>query len=175
MKVLKKVKSVCLFVLGAAFFVFVLSMSMLLLNFNKFGLTEFDGTTLVIIPREIASDVYQKGDLVLVESKRVDQIKEQEDIFTYRVDSQGSVHIDLGKVGKIYPEEKAISFENGATYAEEFIAGVPTKVYSKVGSVLSVIESRWGFLFIVLVPCFLLFLYEVYELIVEVKYGSEEE
>ena len=63
MKVLKKVKSVCLFVLGAAFFVFVLSMSMLLLNFNKFGLTEFDGTTLVIIPREIASDVYQKGDL----------------------------------------------------------------------------------------------------------------
>ena len=36
-------------------------------------------------------------------------------------------------------------------------------------------ESKWGFLFIVLVPCFLIFIYEVYALIIEIKYGAEEE
>ena len=57
----------------------------------------------------------------------------------------------------------------------EFVAGVGTKSYEKIGTALSVIESQWGFLFIVLVPCFLIFIYEVYSLIVEIKYGGEED
>ena len=57
----------------------------------------------------------------------------------------------------------------------EFVAGRPQKVYEGLGIFLSVVESQWGFLFIVLVPCFLIFIYEVYALIVEIKYGDEEE
>ena len=71
--------------------------------------------------------------------------------------------------------QRSISFENGNTFSDDFIAGSPVKVYSGLGSFLSVIESKWGFLFIVLVPCFLIFIYEIYALIVEVKYGDEEE
>ena len=72
------------------------------------------------------------------------------------------------------PDDEAITFENGNSYSREFIAGKPTKVYNDLGGYLSVVESRWGFLFIVLVPCFLIFIYEVYALIVEIKYGAEE-
>ena len=57
----------------------------------------------------------------------------------------------------------------------EFVAGVGTESYEHLGTALSIIESQWGFLFIVLVPCFLIFIYEVYSLIVEIKYGAEED
>ncbi len=175
MKILKNIRNVILFILGVAFFIFALSMSMLLLNFNKYGLTQFGDTTFVLINNDIVSDVYKKGDLVFAESHNIMTLKEGEMMFAYRVDSQGGVHVDLGKIGHIYPEENAISFENGNTYSTEFLAGVPTNHYKSVGTFLSVVESKWGFLFIVLVPCFLIFLYEIYALIVEIKYGGEEE
>ena len=63
--------------------------------------------------------------------------------------------------------------ENGSVYDIKFIAGTPTKVYSGIGNFLSVVESRMGFLFIILVPSFLIFVYEIYALVIEFKYGSE--
>lgn len=175
MKVLEKIKSFILFVLGALFFVFALTMTILLLNFNKFGLTQFGNSTLVIISDAITSENYKKGDLVIVEGKRLADIQVGDEVFTYRVDSQDKVNIELGKVGQIYQEEDAISFENGDTYAMQFVIGESTKTYNNIGLYLSIIESKWGFLFIVLVPCFLIFIYEIYALIIEIKYGAEME
>lgn len=176
MKVLNKIKQIFLTILGVAFFAFALIMTILLLNYNNFGVTQFGGTSLIIIKEDISSDDFKKGDLVIVESKRLDKIEIGDQIFTYRVDSKRVPHVDLGVVGKIYPDpaENAISFENGATYSDEFIAGEATKVYSGIGTFLSIVQSRWGFLFMILVPGFLVFIYELYALIVEIKYGEKE-
>ena len=150
-------------------------MTILLLNFNDYGVTQFGNKSLVIINDEIASENYEKGDLVIVEGKKVDKIELGEEIFTYRIDSKGIPSIQVGIVGDIYIEDDAIAFENGETYSMEFVAGVGTESYEHLGTALSIIESQWGFLFIVLVPCFLIFIYEVYSLIVEIKYGAEED
>lgn len=173
--VLKKIKSIFSLMLGVCFFAFALAMSLLLLNYNKYGLTQFGDTTLIIINGNLTSEDFKRGDLVLVESRNLDRLNVGENAFAYRVDGQGRVSIELGKVGKIYKEENAVSFENGSTFDAEFLAGVPYKTYVNVGRFLSVVESKWGFLFIILVPCFLIFIYEVYALIIEIKYGAEEE
>ena len=173
--VLKKIKSIFSLMLGVCFFAFALAMSLLLLNYNKYGLTQFGDTTLIIINGNLTSEDFKRGDLVLVESRNLDRLNVGENAFAYRVDGQGRVSIELGKIGKVYKEENAISFENGSTFDAEFLAGVPYKTYVNVGKFLSVVESKWGFLFIVLVPCFLIFIYEVYALIIEIKYGAEEE
>ena len=175
MKFLNIVNGVIKFIFGFIFFAFALAMSLLLLNFNDYGLTQFGDTTLVIVSGDVSATNYNKGDLVLVETRKLENLKEGEEIFAYRVDEDGFVNVDIGKVGKVYVEDQAVSFENGNAYASKFIIGTPTKTYEKVGTILSIIESKWGFLFIVLVPCFLIFLYEVYALIVEIKYGAEEE
>lgn len=175
MKVLEKIKSFILFVLGVVFFAFALTMTVLLLNFNNYGLTQFDNTTFVIINDAITSETFKKGDLVLVKGEKIANIQKGDEIFAYRVDSQDKVNVELGKVGQIYPDEDAISFENGDTYAMQFVIGKASKTYNNIGTYLSVIESKWGFLFIVLVPCFLIFVYEVYALIIEIKYGDELE
>ena len=57
----------------------------------------------------------------------------------------------------------------------DFVVGKKDKVYKNVGKYLSVIESKWGFLFIILVPCFFIFIYEIYALIVEIKYGADKD
>ncbi|MFA7689406.1 MAG: hypothetical protein WCX96_04905, partial [Bacilli bacterium] len=67
-----------------------------------------------------------------------------------------------------------VSFVGGATYAIEFVIGEASKVYENIGTYLSIIQSTWGFLFMIVVPCFLVFIHQIYVLVVEVKYGKEE-
>ena len=157
------------------FLIFTIIMTVLLLNFNKYGVTQFDETSLVIVKKSFASENYKRGSLVVVESKKIEEYKEGEEVFVYHLDGKGGANILLGQVGKTFPEQDAITFKNGATYSSEFIIGTGEKVYSNLGTILSIIESKWGFLFIVLVPNFFLFIYQLYSLIVEIKYGKDEE
>lgn len=173
-KILQKIKSFIVGLLMFIFFAFALSMTILLLNYNKYGVTQFGNTTLVIINDRISSETFKKGDLVLVESQKLTDLKLGEEIFVYRIENGGSVSIEVGKVGQIYLEEDAVAFENGDIFSNQFVIGTADEIYNDIGTYLAIIESKWGFLFIVLVPCLLIFIYEVYALIVEIKYGTEE-
>ena len=57
----------------------------------------------------------------------------------------------------------------------QFAIGEVDEVHEDIGTYLSFIQSKWVFFFIIVVPCFLIFIYEIYELVVEIKYGSDEE
>lgn len=176
MKALKAIKKFFIGVLTVVFFTFVIVMTMLLLNYNEYGVTQFGDTTLVIIDGELASDNYKKGDLLLVEKKKIDKINHGDEVFTYLVnDETGQATITVGTVSEVYLEEEAIAYESGNPYSMKYVIGEKTKVYHDIGLVLSIIESKWGFLFLILVPCFLIFIYNVYILIVEIKYGDELE
>ena len=174
-KVVESIKSFISFVLFVVYFVFALVMTVLLLNFNDYGVTQFGEKSFILINGKISNDLYKNGDLVIVESKKIEEYKVGEYVFTYRIGADRIPTVHLGKVGNVYPEEDAISFENGETYSSEFIAGSAVDKHEKIGGILSIIESKWGFLFIVLIPVFLIFIYEVYSLIIEIKYGNEED
>lgn len=173
-KVLHIIKSFILGVLGCIFFAFAISITVLLLNYNKYGLTQFGNTTLVMIRDDITSDSLKKGDLVFVKSKKIIDLEPGNEIFVYRIVGSNKVTVEVGKVGQIYPDEDAVAFENGDIFSKQFVIGTSDKVYNKIGTYLSIVESKWGFLFIILVPCLLIFIYEIYALIVEIKYGAEE-
>ena len=173
-KILQAIKSFIMGVLGFIFFSFAIAITVLVLNYNKYGLTQFGNTTFVIVSDFITSESYKKGDLVLVKSNKIENLELGEEIFVYRIINSNKVLVEVGKVGQTYPEEDAVSFENGDTFSNEFIIGTADKIYNKVGTYLSIVESKWGFLFIILVPCLLIFIYEIYALIVEIKYGAEE-
>ena len=175
MKVLEAIKNFIIFVVVVAYFAFALFMTVLLLNYNRFNITQFGNDSLVMINENISNEAYQKGDLVIVKKIKFEEMEKGQNLFTYTIYNRRVATIQVGKNGTIYEEEKAITFENGETYSDEFIAGVEVKKYPKIGGKLSVIESKWGFLFIVLVPCFLIFIYEVYSLIIEIKYGATKD
>lgn len=174
-KVLSVIKKIIIGILGVVFFTFVIAMTLLLLNYNKYGVTQFGDTSVILIKSDLSSKNFKKGDLVLVKTIKIDKVKVGDEVFAYKVDSSGSVSIDLGTIGEVHSADNALSFENGSTYSMDYVVGEASKTYNKIGTYLSIIESKWGFLFIILVPSFLIFIYEFYALIVELKYGKDEE
>ena len=175
MSVLKTIKRIFIGIILVVFFTFTITMTVLLLNYNKFGVTQFDDTSLLLIRNGFSSETYPKGSLVVVENKPVKNYSVGEEAFVYHLDGKGGVDIQLGVIGQIHEEDNAITFSNGETYSDEFIIGTGEKIYPKMGTYLGFIESKWGFLFIILVPNFFLFVYQLYSLIVEIKYGKEED
>lgn len=180
MKVFKIIKGVLISIVLIAFFAFTITMTILLLNYNEFGLTQFDDTTLLIVKKGFSSEKYPKGSLVIVENKEMKDYKEGDEVFTYQLDGHGGVNIQYGIVGQVHvdqnrEEDSALTFSNGGTYTSGFVMGKGEKVYPNIGKYLSIIESKWGFLFIILVPNFFLFVYQLYSLIVEIKYGKDED
>jgi hypothetical protein len=174
MKVLNAIKKFFLGVLTFAFFVYAIAMTFLLLNFNDYGVTEVGDTSVIIIKDKIANDNYKKGDIVLVENKQMKSIEVGDELFAYRIDSKGAANIEIGTVGQVHLDSEAVTFENGDSYSYEFLIGEGTKTIGSFGTFLSLVESKWGFLFTVLVPSFIFFVYNLYALIVEIKYGDEE-
>jgi hypothetical protein len=175
MKVLKMIKKVILSIVLVVYFAFTITMTVFLLSFNKFGVTQFDDKSLLIIKKGFTSETYKKNSLAIVESKEIKDYKEGDEVFVYHLDGHGGVDIQLGVVGQIHVDDNAITFQNGDTFSSEFIIGTGIKVYDNIGLYLSVIESKWGFLFIILIPNFFLFVYQLYSLIVEIKYGEDEQ
>ena len=175
MKVLKIIKKVVISILLIVYFAFTITMTVLLLNYNKFGVTQFDDKSLLIIKKGFTSETYEKNSLVITESKEIKDYNEGDEVFVYHLDGHGGVSIQLGVVGQVHIEDNALTFANGETYSSEFIIGTGDKIYPNIGLYLSVIESKWGFLFIILIPNFFLFVYQLYSLIAEIKYGSDED
>ena len=175
MNFLEKVKKFFIGLGITVFSCFAILMTILLLNFNNYGVTEFGDSSLIIIKREISSVNYKKGDLVIVEKVSYDTIEKGDEVFAYSVDSQQKANVEVGIVGELYPKDKTIEYKNGAAFSQEYIIGKATKTIGGIGTYLSFIESKWGFLFIVLIPCFIIFIYEIYALIVEIRYGEEDE
>jgi hypothetical protein len=60
-------------------------MTLLLLNYNEYGVTQFDNTSLILIKDEISSANYKKGDLVIVEGKKISNINIGDELFIYHV------------------------------------------------------------------------------------------
>ena len=174
-KVIEKIKKIIIGILIFVFSCFAICMTVLLLNFNEYGVTEFGDKSLVILTREISSEKYKKGDLVIVEKVAYEAIKEGDEIFAYSVDNREKVNIEVGIVKDLFPTEKSIAYKNGSGFSQEYIIGKATDTYHNIGLYLSFIESKWGFLFIVLVPCFIIFIYEIYALVVEIRYGEDED
>ena len=175
MKALKVVKKVLLIFIGVVYFAFKLEIKILLLNQNDYGVTEISGNSLVIIDEQISNDKYQKGDLVIVKKTNFSNLNVGDEVFAYRTVNNTSYQVTIGTIGELYPDDEQLAFENGDGFSIDNVLGKATDIYSGIGSFLSVVQSRWGFLFIVLVPCFLIFIYEIYALIVEIKYGAEKE
>ncbi len=176
MKVLKGIKKIIVGILLIAFFIFVIINTVLMLNLNGHGVIEFENETIVIMKNKSASEKYKKDNVLFISHKSLDSIKVGDEIFVYKTQSKGTSLVEFGIVGAVHLEEKAISFENGASYSDSLIIGEINKVLPQnVGKVLGVVQSTWGFLFIVLVPSFLIFVYELYAIIVEIKYGGKRE
>ena len=152
-----------------AYVVVAIFTTMCLLTFNEYKVSVIMGKTLVIINENDESLEYKKGDLVLVEKEGYEKANKGDTIFFY--DKDGI------KIAKIQQKndfgEAGITFTIDGNYqvVKDEVIGTSNnaKVISKAGTVLSVLESKWGFLFLIVFPSLLAFLHQIYELILELS------
>lgn len=153
----------------------VVVVTVCLLNYNDYNVTEINGYTLIPVEDEALNPNYSKGDLLVVKKTDNDNIKVNDMVFFYEQNTEkNTVIINLGKVinvRKVNDVESTYTMEGNVDFSSEYIIGAikDCKAYHGLGSILSVLESRWVFLLVVILPILLVFLYEIYAFAIELK------
>lgn len=145
-----------------------------LLSYNKFKTTQFGKTYLVIVDNNDLEPEYKKGELAFVTNSS--NIEVGDEIFYYN-SYASSITISVAKVTNkevLTGAQSTYTMESGKVISADYVIGKTTNTttVSGVGTVLGVLESKWGYLFMIVLPALLAFLYEIYAIAVQVK-GSK--
>ena len=157
-----------------------ITLTVFLINYNEYGITEIGGKTLITVNDDTLAPMYKKGDLLVVNNQNPDEINANDYIFFYEQNQEKkTVIINLARViskRKINDTETTFKLEGDVDYSSEYVIGSnkEVKVYNTLGSIISTLESRWVFLFVIIVPLLFIFLYEIYEFAIEVKKNMKE-
>ncbi|MDO5555532.1 MAG: hypothetical protein Q4G09_02440 [Clostridia bacterium] len=171
---MKKVIRNVLIVIYAIIAIFI---TICLLSYNEFRITEFGQTSLILIDNDKLSTEFNKGDLALVKKATKEEIKIGDKIFfynTYEKEISVSIAEIIGKE-EITETETTYTLEGDKALSSEYVIGLAdnAKTVGFVGYVLGFLESKWGFLFLIVFPTLLAFLYEIVEIIIEIKKQSK--
>lgn len=151
------------------YFVITILITYCLLSYNKYNIPEFDKQLMVILDEKM--DGFDKGDLLIIDKDK--DFDTLEDVFYY--DTYNSpVKVKLGKISKIEEvndKESSVVIDDSITLSSDNIIGKKSNStsYPLIGTILSVLTSRWGYLFIIVLPMLVAFIYEIYAIVKEIK------
>ena len=144
-----------------------ITVTLCLLNYNEYNVTVFGNNSLILITDDSLTPDYVEGDLVIAKKEKLDEIEEGDKIFFYNEND-----IKLGEVKQINKYEGISStfiLDGNHQIVEDDVIGSEdnVKVYHNLGKILSILESKWGFLFLIIFPSVLAFLHEIFQVVVE--------
>lgn len=160
-------------ILGIVFFTLYVCLAIFvtacLLCFNDQGVTEFGDTSLIIVDEDF-SEEYRKGDLLIV-SKGADKgadVAVGDYVFFYN--PSDSYVINYAAVKEVYDTNGYFTFVVGNDYNiyYDYYVGRNATSLSGVGTVLSVLESQFGFLALIILPTMIAVIFEIYAIILEI-------
>lgn len=169
--------------LGTIFFVIyaviAITVTVLLLSFNDYLCSEIGGYTVYIANDDTLSPDYPKGNLLLIKQTKDNNVNIGDELLLYQNISRTEYQVE-----KSVLEEKSLDgrhtiyrLEDGSQFDSSYLIGKTSETISipYLGTVLSILESRWGYLFCVVIVTLFLFLQELYDLFIEIKYGNEQD
>ena len=173
MKKVLKIGGIILLVVYAAM---AITLTLFLLKYNDYNITEINGNSFVIVRDDDLKPDFNKGDLVVVKKNDNKDIKIGDKIFFYEIENE---KVTVNFINKEVVNDKETTFVMDGEYpiSSEYVIGKAStsKSYAKLGSVLNVLESRYGFLFIIIFPILIIFIYEIYAAIKEFKSPIDDE
>lgn len=175
---MKKVVKIFGLLIVAVYLVVAVFLTVCLLNYNKYHITELGKKSLIIVSDDDLEPKYVKNDLVVVYKNNNEDIKSGDYVFFYNA-YQNQVSVNLGKIIKstrVNEKEYTYTLEGNLEISSQYVIGKSetSKAYSNMGLVLKVLESRLGFLLIIILPILVLFIYQIYAVILEVKRPVDE-
>ena len=146
----KKIKGI----LFSIYLLIALAITLLLLGYNDFKVTEIGTYSLLLITDSELAPEFNKGDLVIV--NKDDEVLTGRKAFFYDTYNE-RIEVRLGEVQgveRITASEKTYTFDGERKLSGQYVLGPANtaEVIPYLGTVLSVLESKWGFLFIIVFP-----------------------
>jgi len=168
---MKKILKYVLWIFIAIIILIDIVLTVYLLNYNQYNVAEFGDKSILIMDKKI--DKFEKGDLLIVKKNENKEFKVGDNVFFYDTVSKETI-VNFGKINEVNDnkeKENTFIMSNDYLLSDESIIGKAdtAKVYSKWGSIIGFITSRWVFLIFVIIPILVLFLYQLYLLILEIK------
>lgn len=170
---MKKVLGTILFVVYA---IIAITVTVLLLSYNDYNNSEIGGYTIYIVKDDSLEPEYKQGSILLIKGTNDKNVQVGEKLFIYKVlNSQEYEVINTTLQAKTQQGRHLVYVvDNEESYANDYFIGKvsDTIVIEGWGYILNLLESKWGYLFCIVVVSLLLFLQEVFELVMEIKYLS---
>ena len=151
-----------------------------LISYNDYSVSEIGNYSIIIVDSDRLEPDFRENDLVITKKVSENKYNVGDKVFFYISNPSDYVFINYGE----------ITDKNEAEYAEDsYYFGESVVVpYSKMighangsivyhhwGLVLSIFESRWGFMFLVIFPTIFAIVYEIYSIVEEAKREKNEE
>lgn len=173
-----KIKKIIIGLLLTVYLVVAVFLTACLLTYNDYKISVFGDKSFVIVKNNDFEPDYKKGTLLIITKNDNDDIKVNDEIFFYNTyKNQISVsHSKVVKVEKVHETETTYTLDGNFPISSDYVIGKAdtTKVINNVGTYMSALESRWGFLFMIVLPISVLFIYEIYVIVKEIARPEEE-
>ena len=177
---MKKIGSWILGIIEAVIIAYVIFLTGCLLFVNEFGHTQFGKYTLIEVNKGQATllDNVEEGDLLVI--KDGSDIVKGNIIYYYSVINEQYfvkkamvTEIKDDGFGAMYSIDVANQGET-AVVNDKKVIGNYVSIHRGLGKILTVLESKIGFLFLVLLPMMCIFIYHVYSFIIILKFEKAE-
>lgn len=158
----------------AIYIIIAFFVTICLLSYNKYKVTTFGKTSLVIVDNSSLKGDFNENDLVIIKKGLATDYNVGDRIMFYRLNSDNSVSITIANIINkdiINDEQVTYTLEGNKIISSDYIIGSVknAKAIGTVGLILKVLESKWGFLFLIVLPALIAFLYEIYVIFAEIK------
>lgn len=177
---MKKVISWVLGIVEALIIAYVIFLTGCLLFVNDFGHTQFGNYTLIEVNKGQASllEGVEDGDLLVI--KNGEDIVKGNMIYYYSVINE-QYFVKKAPVKEIKEDSfgamYTVDVDNKAETAaipDKKVIGNYISVHRRLGKILTVLESKIGFLFLVLLPMMCIFIYHVYSFVIILKFEKND-
>lgn len=172
----RKIIGTILFVLYS---IIAITVTVLLLSYNDYNCSEIGGYTIYTLNNDSLEPEYEQGSILIMEETNDKHVNIGDEIFLYKVINSQEYEIVSKELTNKIQQGRHIVYEvdGGEVYSSSYFIGKAedaTIIGSPWGTILSILESKWGYLFCIVVVSLLLFLQEVFNLVIEIKYGAKK-
>lgn len=151
------------------YFIVTVLITYCLLSYNEYNVTEFKDKTILVY--EDKENNYKKSDLLVINKGK--HYKKGDVIFYYDTyDNPAKIKISkILNVSGVNETVKAYTLEDDRVFNDDNIIGTVsnTNRYILLGSIYTLLVSKWGYLIIIIFPILVAFIYEIYQIIREIK------
>ncbi len=165
---LKSVGKILLIIFVVLYLIIELFLAICLLNYNDYRVTVFGNKSLLLLNEDLETK-YKKNDLLIVTKKDGSEVSAGDSIFFYNPGENFT--INYAEVTDVIPHEnKTYTFKIGTTHNVymDYYIGKDVKVYKRIGGIMRFLESKWGFLLLIVLPTMVAVIYEFYAIIIEI-------